>query len=190
MKTMKKNRWFSKALILTFLWGAVLVFTAAAQAREDDIGKFQIDKVNEAVSGMGEIDYGDEQAGVAQSRQNDNYALVILRIIGYLAIIIALIFLVAWFLKKTGLSGASKVGGGGNMDVLEVLSFGQNRNAMLVRVMDCVYLLGQTPDSIVLLEKIEGQRAIDLIASSKEGTSIVQFKDAFNSFIGKITKSS
>ena len=41
------------------------------------------------------------------------------------------------------------------MDVLEVLPFGQNRNAILIRVMDSVYLLGQTPNSIVLLEKIE-----------------------------------
>ena len=118
------------------------------------------------------------------------YTLVVLRIIGYLAIIIALIFVVAWFIRKTGLAGSSKVGGGGSMDVLEVVSFGQNRNAMLVRVMDCVYLLGQTSGSIVLLDKIEGQDAIDIIATSKEGTSIVQFKDAFNSFMGKIKKSS
>jgi hypothetical protein len=40
----------------------------------------------------------------------------------------------------------------------------------------------------VLLEKIEGQRAIDLIASSKGGSSITQFRDAFNNFIGKIKK--
>ncbi len=135
---------------------------------------------------------GTDQQELSQGVQFGNdtpYALVILRIIGYLAIIIALIFGVAWFIKKTGLAGASKIGGGASMDILEVVGFGQNRNAMLIRVMDCVYLLGQTPGSIVLLDKIEGQNAIDIIASSKEGTSIVQFKDAFNSFMGKIKKS-
>lgn len=74
------------------------------------------------------------------------------------------------------------------MDVLEILPFGQNRTITMVRVMDAVYLLGQTPQSIVLLEKIEGQKAIDLIASSKGGSSIVQFKDAFNSFLSKMKK--
>jgi hypothetical protein len=55
--------------------------------------------------------------------------------------------------------------------------------------MDTVYLLGQTPTSIVLLEKIEGQKAIDLIASSKGGGgSVMQFKDVFNNFMGKNKK--
>jgi flagellar biogenesis protein FliO len=94
---------------------------------------------------------------------------------------------VAWIVKKVGIAGASRLGTG-SMDVLEVLPFGQNRAAVLIRVLDAVYLLGQTPGSIVLLEKIEGQKAIDLIASTKGGTSIVQFKDAFNNFIGKIKK--
>jgi flagellar biosynthetic protein FliO len=100
------------------------------------------------------------------------------------------IFAIAWFVRKTGFGNSSKIGGGGSMDILEVLQFGQNRNAILVRVMDTVYLLGQTPTSIVLLEKIEGQKAIDLIASSKGGGAVMQFKDVFNNFMGKMKKPS
>ena len=120
--------------------------------------------------------------------QPENYAIVILRMIGYLAIVLIVIFAVAWIIRKIGLVGTSKVGGGGSMDIIEVLPFGQNRNAVLIRVADTVYLLGQTPESMVLLEKIEGQKAIDLIASTKSGTSVMNFKEAFNSFIGKMKK--
>ena len=38
------------------------------------------------------------------------------------------------------------------------------------------------------LDKIEGNKAVELIASTKGGTSIVQFKDMFNNFMGKIKK--
>lgn len=120
--------------------------------------------------------------------QPENYAVVILRMVGYLAVVMMVIFAVAWGIRKIGLAGTSKVGGGGSMDIIEVLSFGQNRNAVLIRVADTVYLLGQTPESMVLLEKIEGQKAIDLIASNKSGASVMNFKDAFNSFIGKMKK--
>jgi flagellar biosynthetic protein FliO len=120
--------------------------------------------------------------------QPENYAIVILRMVGYLAIVMMVIFAVAWIIRKIGFVGTSKVGGGGSMDIIEVLSFGQNRNAVLIRVADTVYLLGQTPESMVLLEKIEGQKAIDLIASNKSGTSVMNFKEAFNSFIGKMKK--
>ncbi|MDG5815857.1 flagellar biosynthetic protein FliO [Chitinispirillales bacterium ANBcel5] len=174
--------------------GAVLVivivsgFTCLVSG-DQDIGKFEIDKVNQAISGVGNPVDSDGYGTVEMSDSQNNYPFVVIRIIGYLVLISALIFIVAWFIRKAGLAGASRVGGG-CMDILEVLSFGQNRNTILVRVMDTVYLLGQTPGSIVLLEKIEGQKAIDLIASSKGGTSIVQFKDAFNNFLGKIKKSS
>jgi flagellar biogenesis protein FliO len=74
------------------------------------------------------------------------------------------------------------------MDILETLPLGQNRSLVMVRVMDSILLLSQTPQTIVLLEKIEGAKAIELISLTKGGTSIVQFKDFFNTFIGKMKK--
>ncbi|MFP4163357.1 MAG: flagellar biosynthetic protein FliO [Chitinispirillaceae bacterium] len=165
--------------------------TGSLLAQNEEIGNFDLDKVRQAVNTGEDTAFSTAETTPVQEsqRSQENYALVLLRIMGYLAIITALIFAVAWVVKKTGLAGASKVGGGGTMDVLEVLSFGQNRNAVLVRVMDTVYLLGQTSNNIVLLEKIEGQKAIDIISSSKEGANIMHFKDAFNSFMGKMKKS-
>jgi flagellar biogenesis protein FliO len=76
------------------------------------------------------------------------------------------------------------------MDTLEVLPLGPNRAIMLVRVMDRVYLLAQTQNSISVLDKVEGDKAVELIASSKGVVSISQFKDVFNSFMGKMKKNS
>ncbi len=69
------------------------------------------------------------------------------------------ILAVAWIVEKVGFGNSSRIGGGGSMDILEALQFGQNRNAILVRVMDTVYLLGQTPTSIVLLGKNRGSES-------------------------------
>lgn len=86
------------------------------------------------------------------------------------------------------MAGVSKVGGGSNMDTIEAIYFGQNRGAVLIRVADTVYLLGHTPESVVLLEKIEGEKAVELIASSKGGSTVMSFKDAFNNFMGKMKR--
>jgi len=163
------------------------VVAISAQTAESGIGKFDINKVRQAAVNQTET-LSNGNLGKTDAKENESYTIIILRIIGYLALTIIVILVIAWVVKKAGIVGASRIGGGGSMDIIEVLPFGQNRNAMLVRVMDTVYLIGQTPNNIVLLEKIEGQKAIDLIASSKGGTSIMQFKDAFSHFIGKIKK--
>jgi flagellar biosynthetic protein FliO len=177
----KQIRISSVLLACLFLF----LVSSPAQETQSGTGDFDINKVREAVSSIGDSSLGNY---TAPAKENINYTSVVFRIVFYLALIVLLILGLAWFMRKAGIAGTSKIGGGGAMDVLEVLPFGQNRNAILIRVMDSVYLLGQTPNSIVLLEKIEGQRAIDLIASSKGGSSITQFRDAFNNFIGKIKK--
>jgi flagellar biosynthetic protein FliO len=174
-----------KAKSFLFIW---IFFISVVQAQDSttrETGDFDIKKVREAVFSATDTTLNED---IHLRKSAENYSLVILRVVFYLAVVIAVIFAVAWIVKKSGLTGSSRIGGGGAMDVLEILPFGQNRTITMIRVMDAVYLLGQTPQSIVLLEKIEGQKAIDLIASSKGGSSIVQFKDAFNSFISKMKK--
>jgi flagellar biogenesis protein FliO len=74
------------------------------------------------------------------------------------------------------------------MDILEALPLGQNRNVMLVRVADRVYLLAQTANQISVLDTLTGEKALELISSSKGIVSISQFKDVFNTFMGKMKK--
>jgi flagellar biosynthetic protein FliO len=162
--------------------------SASAGTDAGDIGSFDIDKVFEDVSGGGDTALASSAAS-AFPRQPENYALVMLRIVGYLAVITMVIVALAWAVRKFGVAGVSKVGGGNNMDVIETLYLGQNKGAALVRLGDTVYFLGHTSENIVLLEKIEGEKAIEFIASSKGGTSIMNFKDAFNNFLGKMKRS-
>jgi flagellar biosynthetic protein FliO len=168
---------------------ALLLATASVRAVEQQqgAGSFDINKVREL--SMNPQTGSPSSVGPRQERkETPNYTFVVLRIIGSLAIIIVLIMLVSWLIRKAGLGGASRIGGGGIMNVVEALPLGQNRNVVLLRVRDAVYLCGQTPSNVTLLDKIEGQRAADILASGKGRSPVVQFKDAFNQFITKVKK--
>jgi flagellar biosynthetic protein FliO len=174
-----------------------LIFAPASfpQSRQD-IGSFDINKVTRDVAGQETTltaDTGASKTATASNmnrfagKTNENWVLVCLRIGLYLIITIAAIFLVIWGIKRVGFAGRSKIGGG-SMDVLEALPLGQNRNIVLVRVVDKVYLIGQTQNSITVLETIEGQKALELISTTKGVVSMAQFKDVFNNFMGKFKK--
>lgn len=152
------------------------------------IGTFDIEKVRQAVSGHDSSPgFSTGTVEKAQVRKSESMAWVVVRIGLYLTLIAGAIFFVAWLIKRFGLVGRSKIGGG-SMDLLEALSIGPNKTILLVRVKDMVFVLAQTPSQITLLDKVEGNRALELISSSKGGVSISQFKEVFDGFMGKIKK--
>lgn len=167
---------------------AALLLAAGSWSQENQSGDFDIVKVQEAVrSGVGDT-LASGRTGTSQAvEETGNLYLVGFRIVGYLALIILLIVGGVWVMRRSGLVGSSRIGGG-SMDLLEVLPIGQNRMLALVRVMDDVLVLANTPQHITVVEKIEGEKAVELIASTKGGTSIVQFRDLFSSFVGKAGK--
>ncbi len=120
--------------------------------------------------------------------KSESIAMLLVRITISLLILSMLVVAVLWLMKKAGLSGSSRLGGGASMDVIEVLPLGQNRNIMLVRLLDKVLVVAQTATHTVLLDTIEGQRAIELIAGRSEGPTMAQFKDVFGNFIDKLKK--
>jgi flagellar biosynthetic protein FliO len=155
-----------------------------------DIGSFDIEKVRKAAGNESAVlspDSPNANRGSVPARATENWGLVILRITIYLAITIGAIFLVIWGIKRIGLAGRSKIGGG-SMDVLEALPLGPNRSIILVRVVDKVYLIGQTQNGMNVLETIEGQKALELISSTKGVVSMGQFKEVFGSFMGRFRK--
>jgi flagellar biosynthetic protein FliO len=178
-------------------FGAVIFFLFAASSigyalADNTIGTFDIEKVRKAASESGYSLGEDSAAGAASvesssARKSDGIGWVAIRLSLYLALIVGAIFVVIWVIKRLGLAGGSKIGGG-SMDVLEALPVGQNRTIMLVRVRDIVYVLAQTQHQITLLDKVEGDRALEVISSSKGAVSISQFKDVFNDFMGRIKK--
>lgn len=175
---------------LIFFATIACFFISDSFAQKGKTGDFDIKKVQQAViqNVRDSVNIETNNASADNNRAiGNNYMFIILRIIGYLVLLTVIIILVVWLLKRFGITGSSRIGGG-TMDLLESLPVGQSRSIVLVRVMDSVLVLSQTAQSITLLEKIEGDKAVELIASTKGGTSIVQFKDVFNSFIGKIKK--
>ncbi len=116
------------------------------------------------------------------------FGTLVVRIAGYLALVAVLILGIAWFLRKSGARGRSPAGGA--IDIVENISIGQGRNVTLVRIQDTILVVGHTPHTVALLDRIEGQKAVELIAATKGGTSVEQFKDVFSTFVGKMKKSS
>jgi flagellar biosynthetic protein FliO len=169
-----------------------MIFTAClcAAQRTTDIGSFDISKVQQALSETTAKTVTDSvhpQHAAAAKKESNHLGWVIARISFYLAIIIVVIMALSWGIKRFGLAGKSKASGG-TMDIIESLPLGQNRNIMLVRMSDKVYVIGQTPGRLSLIDTIEGEKAVELIASNKGGVTLTKFKDVFNSFIGKNKK--
>jgi flagellar biosynthetic protein FliO len=184
-----------KTVCFLFVFGTLIVHgmlcaEEPTQATDkQSIGKFDINKVREL--SIDPKSTMPETGGVNTEKvkkETTSIIFAVLRIIGSLGLIIAIVFGISWLIRKTGLARASRIGGGGTMDILEVLPLGQHRNVVLLRVMDTVYLCGQTPSTIALLDKIDGQRATDLLTSSKGPSTVVKFKDAFNQFVSRIKK--
>ena len=176
-------------LLVSGTTGFQVVYPQTQDQNERSIGKFDINKVRELSADPKST--SPETAAISAGKikkETTNIVFTTLRIIGSLALIIALIFGVSWIIRKSGLTGTSRIGGGGSMDMMEVLPLGQHRNVVMFRVMDTVYLCSQTPSAIALLDKIEGQRAVDLLTSSKGPSTVVKFKDAFNQFVSRIKK--
>lgn len=183
----------------SFLFIALLFAGTAFSQPKEGIGNFDIEKVRRAVidpNGPAAIDTDRASAASASAPQTTatktekvNLGWLIVRLCFYFALIIGAILFVTWGIKRLGLAGRSKIRGG-SMDVLEALPLGQNRNVLLVRVTDKVYLLAQTQNQITVLDTITGEKALELISSSKGVVSIMQFKDVFNNFMGKMKKPS
>ena len=178
--------------IVNRLLCAVLLMAAIAVplcAQPDkDVGNFDISKVQEAIAAESYAPGGDSASPrLAGDRREESLLAIVSRIVGYLILVIFLIIAVLWVLRKTGMIGASRIGGG-SMDVLEALSLGQGKNVVLVRVMDKVFVLAQSSQNVTVIDKIEGEKAIEVIASAKGESTIVPFKEMVNSFLGKMKK--
>ena len=185
MKGIETGWLITGMVAMALLAGGVLGDTT--QRQKNGIGSFDIEKVRQAVTQPANALTVDSASDAPTAVKSESIGWLMARMGFYLALVIGAIYAVMWFVKRFGLAGRSKIGGG-SMDTLEVLPLGPNRAVMLVRVTDRVYLLAQTPGAISVLDKIEGEKAIEVIASSKGVVSISQFKDVFSSFMGKIKK--
>ncbi|MGB7568522.1 MAG: flagellar biosynthetic protein FliO [Chitinivibrionales bacterium] len=179
----------------SFLFITLLFAGAVYSQPKEGTGDFDIKKVARFAAepnGPAAVDTSKAAGATASSEpvtkiEKINLGWLILRLCFYFALIIGAIIFVTWGIKRLGLAGRSKIRGG-SMDILEALPLGQNKSVLLVRVTDRVYLLAQTQNQITVLDTITGEKAIELISSSKGVVSITQFKDVFNNFMGKMKR--
>jgi flagellar biogenesis protein FliO len=176
-KMLRRSGWI---VIVMFL-----LFGQDAYCTSKNVGDFDINKVRKAVQ---YTDTGLGETGIPQT-QRENITILILRIVLYLGVVIILIVTIAWFVRKKGLH-VVRGNIGGAMDVIETLPIGQNRMIAMVRVMDEIYLISMTATDVALLDKIGGEKALEIISASKGGGTIMPFKEAFDNFMGKIRKPS
>lgn len=146
-------------------------------------GNFDIEKVREAAS-LSEDSFSKGESYNPTSEKYNIMSLT-LRITFILLLLIIGLLGVSWFLKKNTKTLSSR---SGTMDIIETLPLGQNRALTLVRVTDIIYILAHTSNNIEVIDKIEGQRALDILSSSKGGVSFMTFKEAFNNFMEKFKK--
>jgi flagellar protein FliO/FliZ len=169
-----------------------LLIAALSVVAQDNrsIGSFDINKVREL--SMGAQSGGDSAAAAATGARKEGLSgvFVVFRIMLSLAVIIALLVGATWLIKKYGLGRTSSIGTRGVMDVLEVLPLGQNRNVVLFKVQDKVYLCGQTAANLSLIDKIDGPEAASILSSARARPITGQFKEAFTQFVTKMKKSS
>ncbi|MCX7726461.1 MAG: flagellar biosynthetic protein FliO [Chitinispirillaceae bacterium] len=162
---------------------AILFISEADSNINSQTGKFDIEKVREAATSSDSF-YKGESKNLPVEKYN--VMALTLRVTIILLLLIIGLLAISWFLRK---NTKSKHYGSGAMDIIETLPLGQNRVLTLVRVTDIIYVLAHTSNSIEVVDKIEGQRALDILSSSKGGVSFMTFKEAFNSFMGKFKKS-
>ncbi len=182
---------------ILFMYLIIITLFTQLVAQKSKINGFDIAKVHKAIgvelmdSTQRYLDNNLQSNRLAKnSNSNSNsYMIATLKIICCLVLITIIIIFAIWLIKRLGFWKNSRITGGA-MDLLETLPIGQNKSILLMRVMENVLVLSQTSQQITLLEKIEGAKAVELIASTKGGTSIVQFKEVFNNFVGKLKKSS
>jgi len=181
----------SEAIIYYLI--AMVTIHATALCQDTSIGRFDINKVISAAKKDIIASPGKTEDTIARNGKNellkDNYFIVLLKSMGFLVIVIIIIAGFLWLIKKTGLNRVGR-GASSTKDIIETLPTGQNKCIHLIRIMDIVYVIAQTPQNMTLIDTIEHQKAVELIASAKGGTSIVHFKDIFNKFLDKIKKAS
>lgn len=107
-----------------------------------------------------------------------NYGWEITKIFFYLALILGIIYLVSYFLKRGFISGA----GGRYLTVIERLSLGPKQSLQLVKVKDKVLLIGVTAEK---LEEIREWDQEEFAGLEQQLTSEQQdFKGYLQQYIG------
>jgi len=122
-------------------------------------------------------------------RGQEPVGIIILRIVGSLAIVLAIVAFVAWGVRKSGVFGkgiAVSTGQTPSMSVLEALVTGQGGMILLLRCEKQVFLVGQTPTNYTLLRELDEGAAQKIIESKGGNETIASFKNSLANFMQNV----
>jgi flagellar biogenesis protein FliO len=165
-----------KKIILFVIFYA---FVLLAQGRERE---FDMSQLNES---MGNIVAQDSVTGNTSGDNQDGIGIIILRIVGSLALVLAIVGTAAWGIRKTGLlkNAVTAANQTPSMSVLEALSTGQGGVILLLRCEEQVFLVGQTPAKYTFLQELREDVAKKIIESKGGMETIGTFKDSLANFM-------
>jgi flagellar biogenesis protein FliO len=165
-----------KILMIIFM----IVFWVYAQERE-----FDMSQLNQSMGNIITSDDADFADSTGEGNQ-DGIGIVILRIIGSLALVLALLAAIVWGLRKSGVLGQGVITAANqtpSMSVLEALSTGYNGAILLVRCEEQVFLVGQTPTNYTLLQELQQDVAKKVIESKGGNENVGAFKNSLANFM-------
>ena len=154
-----------------------------------DDGSFSMDKLRSA-RGEESSAVIDASSALSQdaSAETISLPLLLLRIAGSLTFLGLLIFVVLWWVKKSGLLAKKESAFVGRFELLESFPLGGSGALRLVRFRDSVLLLGLSNEGITLLKSYEKDEAATLISERVAGGSVASFQQQLNSFVSSLKK--
>ena len=158
----------------------LFAFALYAQEREPDMS--QVRQL------MGDAVTQDAADDFTAQEYEGNIVIDVFKIIGWLVLVLTLIAVTAWVVRKTGLvRGVAPVSAQTpSMKVLEAMTTGQGGIMLLVRCEESVFLIGQTQANYTLLHELPKDSARKII-ESKTGTETVgAFKNSLSNFMQNI----
>jgi flagellar biogenesis protein FliO len=160
-----------------------IFFAAAAQERQ-----FDMNALNQSM-GIPLTAADTNFAGTGSEPREDSIGIIVLRLVGSLVLVLALVGGTAWFFRKTNFfkkSGIEAANQTPSMSVLEALATGQNGVILLVRCEEQVFLVGQTQAKYTLLQELNADTAKKIIDNKAGNETIGAFKSSLSNFMQNI----
>lgn len=99
-----------------------------------------------------------------------------------LILVVAVILVMAWMARRSGLAG--RQGGGTGLKLISRLSLGPRQNVLVIQTQDTWLVLGQTTTTITLLHTMPAQAAPEAPAQASRS----DFSQALAAKLGKALK--
>ncbi|MCL1946703.1 MAG: flagellar biosynthetic protein FliO [Chitinivibrionia bacterium] len=176
-----------KKFLIIFLFAFAIFAQSDAQQDVDA----ELDKKADAIREV----YDDPAAAMTPddetfgAKESDNWGILMLKVIGWLSLVLAMIAAVAWGVRKSGIFGQTAALAASqtpSMSVLEALSTGQNGVILLVRCEKQVFMIGQTLTKYTLLKELDEDAAAKIIESRIESDNVATFKNSLSKFMQNI----